>query len=174
MNGIILYQSKYGSTRKYAEWLSEKTGFSVVEVKKAKIEDVVKYDVLVLGGGVYASGIAGLSFIKKHFDVLKDKKLLIFCVAASPYDEEAFRALAANNLKGELSDIPLFYCRGAWDLHKMNVIDRTMCRMLFKMLAKKDPSSLEVWEKALLEARDRSCDWTDRKYLEPIIGYLNQ
>ena len=96
MNGIILYQSKYGATKKYAEWLAEETGFPVLEVKKAKIEDVVKYDVLVLGGGVYASGITGLSFIKNHFKVLKDKKLLVFCVAASPYNEEALGELAAD------------------------------------------------------------------------------
>jgi menaquinone-dependent protoporphyrinogen IX oxidase len=174
MNGIILYQSKYGATKKYAEWLSAETGFPVLEVKKAKIEDVVSYDVLVLGGGVYASGITGLSFIKKHFEVLKDKKLLVFCVAASPYNEEAMRELAASNLKGELSGIPLFYCRGAWDLQKMNVVDRTMCRMLFKMIGKKDPSTLEHWERALMEAGDSSCDWTDKKYLEPIIEHLNQ
>ena len=29
MNGVILYQSKYGATKRYAEWLSEETGFSV-------------------------------------------------------------------------------------------------------------------------------------------------
>ena len=29
MNGIILYQSKYGATKKYAQWLSEKTGFHI-------------------------------------------------------------------------------------------------------------------------------------------------
>ncbi|MGI6506901.1 MAG: flavodoxin domain-containing protein [Saccharofermentanales bacterium] len=174
MNGIILYKSKYGATKKYAEWLSEETGFPILDINKAKIEDVLKYDVLILGGGIYASGIAGLSFIKKHYDALKEKTLLIFCVGASPYDEEAFRTLSANNLKDELSDIPLFYCRGAWDLQEMTLIDRTMCKVLFKVIAKKDLSTLEVWEKALVEAGDENCDWTDKKYLEPIIACLNR
>ena len=31
MNGIILFQSKYGATKKYAQWLSEETGFPCVE-----------------------------------------------------------------------------------------------------------------------------------------------
>ena len=34
--GIIIYKSKYGSTKKYAQWLKEATGFEVMEVKKAK------------------------------------------------------------------------------------------------------------------------------------------
>ncbi len=40
MSGIILYQSKYGATKRYADWLSEETGFSCMETKKAKIEDI--------------------------------------------------------------------------------------------------------------------------------------
>ena len=56
MNGVILYQSKYGATKKYAMWLSDETGFSLVETKRAKIEDIEKFDTIILGGGVYASG----------------------------------------------------------------------------------------------------------------------
>jgi stalled ribosome rescue protein Dom34 len=58
MNGIILYQSKYGATKKYADWISEETGLSCVETKKAVIDDIVNYDTIILGGGIYASGIA--------------------------------------------------------------------------------------------------------------------
>lgn len=36
--GIILYQSKYGTTQKYANWLSDKTGFDCVAVNKADIK----------------------------------------------------------------------------------------------------------------------------------------
>ena len=36
--GIILYQSKYGTTQKYANWLSDKTEFDCVAVNKADIK----------------------------------------------------------------------------------------------------------------------------------------
>ena len=62
--GIILYQSKYGATKKYADWLTEETGYDCVETKKAKASQLQNYDVIILGGGVYASGIAGLHFLK--------------------------------------------------------------------------------------------------------------
>ena len=35
MNGVILYQSKYGATKRYAEWLSEETRVSVYRNKKS-------------------------------------------------------------------------------------------------------------------------------------------
>ena len=58
--------------------------------------------------------------------------------------------------------------RGAWDESAMSFKDRTLCRMLQKAVAKKDPASCEPWETALLEASGRSCSWIDKKYLEPV------
>lgn len=172
MNGVILYQSKYGATKKYAMWLSDETGFSLVETKRAKIEDIEKFDTIILGGGVYASGIAGLSFIRKNINVLKNKKIIIFFVGASPYDETSFLEVVHRNMKEKLSDISCFYCRGAWDMDAMTVIDRNLCKMLRKVVAKKPPETLENWEKALMVAGDSSCDWTDKKYLKPILNAL--
>ena len=169
MKGVILYQSKYGATKRYADWLSEETGFKCIETRKADINEIITYDTIVLGGGIYASGIAGLSFLKKNIGKLTGKKIVVFCCGASPYDENALQQIKEHNLKGKLSDIPLFYCRGAWDMDAMSFKDRTLCSLLRKAVAKKDPSDYEIWEKALMTAGDSGCDWTDRKYIEPII-----
>lgn len=172
MNGIILYQSKYGATKKYAAWLAEETGFPCRETKNARLSELQTYDVIILGGGIYASGIAGLSFLKKHIDELRDKRILVFCDGASPYDEQAFQAVIEHNMTGKLSGIPCFYCRGAWNMDAMRFVDRNLCKMLRKSVAKKDPADYEVWEQALMAAGDTPCDWTDRKYIEPILAEL--
>ena len=52
MKGIILYTSKYGATKRYADWLVEATGFDCIETKNAKIKDVIQYDTIILGGGI--------------------------------------------------------------------------------------------------------------------------
>ena len=172
MTGIILYTSKYGATKKYADWLAEETGFSCIETRKAKIMELKEYDVIILGGGVYASGIAGLSFLKKYADSLIDKKLAVFCCGASPYDEDALKEIKKHNMRGRLSGIPCFYCRGAWDLEAMTPMHRTMCKMLRKSVSKKDPDEYEVWEKALMAAGDNKCDWTDKAYLKPLLEFI--
>lgn len=174
MEGIILYQSRYGATKKYAQWISEETDLPCVETKRAKIADVQQCDTIVLGGGIYASGIAGLSFLKKHIGRLKGKKILVFCVGASPYDEKAFQEIVVHNMKDELAGIPCFYCRGAWDMDAMNVIDRNLCRMLRKAVAKKEPSGYEIWERALMEAGEERCDWTDKERIGPILAELKK
>ena len=62
MKGIVIYKSKYGSTKKYAEWISERTGFDCVEAGKVNAKRLADYDTVIFGGGIYASGIAGISF----------------------------------------------------------------------------------------------------------------
>lgn len=172
--GIILYQSKYGSAKKYAQWLQEDTGFDCMETKSANVKSLQEYDTIILGGGVYASGIAGLSFLKKNIGKLKDKKIAVFCVGASPYDEKAIEQIRKLHFKDSLSDIPLYYCRGAWDEDAMSLKDRTLCRLLQKSLAKQDPATYEPWQEALMSAAgQKKCDWTDRQYLNDLLTYLH-
>ena len=174
MNGVILYQSKYGASKRYADWLSEETGFQCIETRKSDINEIVTYDTIILGGGLYASGIAGLSFLKKNISKLTGKKIIVFCCGASPYEENAFQQIKEHNLKDNLADISLFYCRGAWDMDAMSFKDRTLCNLLRKSVAKKNPADYEIWEKALMAAGDHKCDWTDKKCIEPIIECINQ
>ena len=170
--GIIIYQSKYGATKKYADWLQEMTDFSCIEIRKATLSEVARYETLILCGGVYASGIAGLTFLKRNINELKDKKKAILCVGASPYDERAFDEIRAHNLADDLTGIPLFYGRGAWDESKMTFIDKTLCKLLQRSMSKRDPNTYEPWMKALMSAAGQTCDWTDKKYLAPLLDYL--
>ncbi len=167
---LVLYQSKYGATKKYAEWLSQALSCDMVETKAATIEQAAKYDVIILGGGVYATGVAGISFLKKNYEKLKTKKIVVFAVGASPFDEKAVDEIRNKNMKNELSQLPFYYCRGAWNEEIMSWKDRAMCNLLKKAVAKKDPSTYEPWESALMQApTGESCDWTDKSSLVPII-----
>ena len=174
MSGIILCQSKYGASKKYAEWISQETGFKIVETKKADIKDVEKYDTVILGGGVYASAIAGISFLKKNIDALKGKKIAVFCCGAAPYDDEILDILKKKNMKDKLAGIPCFYYQGMWDLEGMKFGDKTICKMYVKMLSRKDPSEVKAWERPFLEAKDQKCDWTDKKYIEPLVKMIKE
>ena len=172
--GIILYQSKYGATKKYVDWLVEELGYDYVETKNAKVANLLNYDVIILGGGVYASGIAGLQFLKKNIGQLTGKKIAVFAVGASPYEEKAIQQVREMHFKDALSIIPSFYCRGAWDEEKMKFTDRTLCKMLQKAVAKQNPDEYEPWQKALMCAVGKKCDWTDKSYLEPLLKYIEE
>lgn len=172
MSGIILCRSKYGASAKYAEWLSQETGFKVIDTKKADIKEVEKYDTIVLGGGVYASSIAGISFLKKNIGVLKGKKIYIFACGMAPCSDEVFGILKEHNLKGELADIPLFYYQGIWNIDDLSFTDKAMMKLYIKMLEKKDPAELKSYDRPMMEVKDKKCDWTDKKNLGPLLELI--
>ena len=47
MQGIIIYKSKYGATRQYAEWLQSETGFELYDVKNCPA-DLSRYEIVCL------------------------------------------------------------------------------------------------------------------------------
>lgn len=169
---LILYKSKYGATKKYVDMLSAEFPCDIYELKSYKGNDFSQYDWIIFAGGIYASGISGLSTLRKNYRNIPHKKMIIFCVGASPFDEKTFEEVKAQNLKEDLKDVPIFYGRGAWDESKMTWTDRTLCKMLQKAVAKKDSDACEPWMKALLCASGQSCDWTDKKYLLPLLNYI--
>ena len=168
----VIYKSKYGSTRKYAAMLKEELSCDVFEAASCKKALLERYDCIIFAGAIYAGGIAGLNILRKSYETLKQKKVAVLCVGASPFDKKAIEEVKAHNLKGELKNIPLFYARGAWNQKAMTLKDRTLCKMLQKMISRRADDSYEPWMKELLCAQGQICDWTDRKYIIPLINYI--
>lgn len=169
---LVIYKSKYGSTKKYAALLKEELSCDVFEAAHYKRALPEKYDCIIFAGAIYAGGIAGLNTLHKIYEKLKHKKIAILCVGASPFDEKAIAEVKTHNLKEDLKDIPFFYARGAWDESSMTFKDRTLCKMLQKMISKRDTASCEPWMKELLCSQGQICDWTDKKYIIPLLEYI--
>ena len=55
---LIIYGSRYGSAKRYAERLAEMTGIEAVEYKEAK--GLGDCDRIVYLGSLYAGGVTGL------------------------------------------------------------------------------------------------------------------
>ncbi|HIT28435.1 MAG TPA: flavodoxin [Candidatus Faecousia gallistercoris] len=170
--GIILYRSKYGAAKRYANWLAQATGFDCVEIGKADIDAVRQVPAVILCGGIYAGGIGGIGWIQAHWQALQGCKLAVFAVGASPWDADALRELRARNLKPPMEKIPCFYGRGAWDESVMGFRDRVLVKLLKKMTAKQDPAGYEPWQAALMSAGAGPADWTDRAYLRPLLDAI--
>lgn len=170
--GLILYRSKYGATKKYVDMLRDELDCDVMESRDHSKIDFEKYRWIIFAGGIYASGISGLDVLRKNYKCLKLRRVAVFCVGASPFDEQAILEIKNRNLQGDLTYIPVFYGRGIWNESEMNLIDRTLCKMLQKSIAKKDPNLHEPWMKALISAVGQNCDWTDPKYLIPLMEYI--
>ena len=172
MNGIVIYRSKYGAAKRYAEWISERTGFVLRDIVDVRQRDVLQAENVVIGFGVYASVLPGMNFLHKHSKDLIGKRVFVYACGASPYVEDMVVDLRRRNLTGELEPLPLFYMRGAFDMGAMSFMDRKLCSLMIRTIRGKDPSQLESWEKVLLESGDTPRDWRSPDQLEALLDAI--
>ena len=56
MKTIVAYKSKSGYTKKYAQWIAQELNCDIKE--NAELSDIINYDVIIYGGGMYAGAAA--------------------------------------------------------------------------------------------------------------------
>jgi len=173
MRIIVVFKSKTGFTRKYAEMIADELAADIYEVPKITLEKLKNYDVIIFGGGLYAGGINGINLIKKNLSELKEKKIVVFATGATPGREDEVKYMKDTNFTDfELENIKFFYLRGGFDYNNLNLVDRILMSMLkFKLKRKKE---LSIDEKGMLEAYSTPLDFTSRKNIEKLILFINK
>ena len=102
----IIYETQGGSSRRYAEWLSER--LNIVCAPKEEFKDGTDEDIIYIG---WRSGpmIVGLSDLPN-----REKVIAAICVGLEQYDKRAMETVGNKNGIGKL-----FYVRGAMDRGKL-------------------------------------------------------
>ena len=172
MNAIVLYKSKYGSTKAYAQWIAEDLGCECKDAKGVKADDLLKYDTIIYGGGLYAEIIAGASLITKNIEKLKDKKLIIFTTGITPLDVREYydHEVLDKNIKPEIRQyIKVYNFMGRMVLSELTAPHRAALKMLKKIMSgKENPTDME---KLLVELCDADGDFTDRAQIAELVEY---
>ena len=173
MNGVVIYKTKYGSTKQYALWIGEELGFKVVESKEITIDEIEKYDTIIYGGGLYAEVINGASLITKNIDRLKDKKIAIYSTGITPLDCRDYydKYVIEKNFKnGVPENIKTFNFMGKMVLEELSLVHRTALKTLKKIMSgKENPTEME---KLLVELCDADGDFSDRNQIAELIEYI--
>ena len=87
MNGIILYGSRYGAARQYAQALEERTGLPAVSYAEAR--DFGPFDTIVYVGGLYVGKTTGLAKTARRLPTDHPFRLLVATVGlADPANED--------------------------------------------------------------------------------------
>ncbi|HOQ15888.1 MAG TPA: flavodoxin domain-containing protein [Defluviitaleaceae bacterium] len=171
----VVYKSKYGSSKKYAEWIADELKAELFEHSKIKKDDLLKYDTIIYGGGLYAGSISGISLITKNFDKLKDKNLIVFTVGTAQTDNtEVFKPIIEKNCSEEVRRaVKFFHFRGSMDYKNMTLTHKMMMKMLKLVLEKKKEEGLSKEDKLFLETFGQKVDFIDKAYISPLIEYVN-
>lgn len=173
MNAIVIYKSKYGSTKAYAEWIAEELSCDALDAKKIKVDDLLSYDTIVYGGGLYAEVIAGVTLITKNIEKLDGKKIAVFTTGITPLDCRDYydKLVLEKNFKPNMLDkIKVFNFMGKMIIDELSLPHKTAIKALKKLMSSKEnPSEME---QLLVKLCDADGDFTDKEAIYDLVEYV--
>ena len=175
-NTIVIYESKYGHTARYANWIAESLSCPLLERKKVTSSDLKNADTIIYGGGLYAGGVNGIKLLTENWNLICNKKIAVFtCGLASPKEPANvahIREAIAQVLSADmLEKITLFHLRGGIDYSRLNFVHKSMMAMMRKMLLKKSDDELTLEDRQLLDTYGDVVDFCDKESIEELVEW---
>ena len=177
MKILVSYGSKYGTTKRYAQWIAEELACDLADSREISPEMLKSHDVIIHGGGLYAGGLCGIHTIVKHFDAVADMRMVLSsCGLADPEDPENV-AHIESGLEKVLTpemrrNIKQFHLRGGIDYSHLGLKHKAMMAMLRRVMLKKGYDNLRSEDQMMLDTYGGTVDFTSRESLAPLLNYV--
>ena len=172
---IIIYASKYGSTKQYADELSKRTGIESVEY--TEIRDINQYDTIVYLGPLYAGSVMGLKKTLNKIRDVQDKKLVVGTVGLADPNDKKNREEIMNGIKQQVhgciyNKARVYFLRGAIYYSNLNLKHKTMMAFIHRKVKgmKEEERTAEI--NAVIETYGKNVSYIDFDALNPIIDEI--
>ena len=160
---LIAYQSKYGSTKQYAEWIQQDTEGDLVNIENGDKPDLAKYDIIIIGGYVRTGSIVIAPFIKDHWSVMKGKKVILFTTSGTPPRHPKIQSIYEKSLPEEIrKEIKYFPLHGRISGKDLTLFDKFLIS-IGKIMEK---------DETLKKDMGKDFDGVHRENLLPLLEYL--
>lgn len=174
MKTIVIYTSRTGFTKRYAEWIAERTNGDILNLKDAKKKAdsfFDRYDAIVYGGWCMAGKVVKSAWFLGKAPGWQGKRLAIVAVGCSPDGTPE----VAEALKQLLTDeqrqyIKAFYCQGGINYERMSFPYRMAMKLFANSLKNKKNATAK--EKEMGEFIAQNHDLADIRFIEPVVAYL--
>ena len=164
MKGIVLYKTNCGSTKEYANWISEESGFESLSLKNIKSINLDSYDCIIIGGFVLANKIVISKWISKNWEKIKNKHVIVFSTSGAKPNSEVKELFLNNSFSKEIANsIKYFPMHGRKIHNDLPAMGKFMMWLGIKFFAKNEKEKEEM-------AKD--VDGVDKSYISPLIAQL--
>ena len=153
----IIYQSKTGHTKEYAENLSKELNIPCYCVCEAK-EKINKKDEIIYLSWVRATTLVGYKKMNKKYQIC-----CVGAVGAYPKSTEYIEQLKTyNHIRQEL-----FYLRGGINYEKLNKFYQKLLKIVGRAIAMENPR-----DKAMIQLFMVGGNFVNKKQLKPMIDSI--
>jgi menaquinone-dependent protoporphyrinogen IX oxidase len=163
MKGIVVYKTKYGSTREYAQWISEESGFPLYSVRQRPGRILADSDIVILGSPIRIGRLKIAPWMKRRWQMLRQKKLVVFSVSAALPDDPSVHDAWRQSLTEDIRAVcTCFSLPGRLVFDKLTPIDKLLMHGGARM--ERDPQVREGMLKGI--------DNVERRLIEPIVRHI--
>lgn len=170
---LVIYKSKTGFTKRYAEMIAEEVTCTLMDYKDASVKSISDYDIIVFGSRAHAGMIDGYKKAKELFQKSGAGNFVVFVTGASPNAaEDVIDQFWKNNLTlDELEKIPHFYMQSGLSYERMTFSDKAMMKVASVMI--KNKKNKDANDIAFEKAISSSYDISSKEYVKPLVSFLN-
>lgn len=163
MGGVILYATKYGSTRTYANWIAEATGLPAKDIRDGRV-DLDTPDFFVIGLPVIYHALFQADWVRDRVEVLLRKPVILFTVSGAPAGEKLDGWIAKSLPKDFVETAYRVALMGRQDPRELDLYDRVM--LIIAGLTNKD-------RKAGREEL-KGFDFMDKDSIQPVVDAVER
>lgn len=137
---IVIYTSKRGSTKQYAEWIAEDLGCEALRLDDALKRDInlYEYGCIIYGGWIRGSGIVDFDKFGRLLDEELMKRLIVYGVGVADETAENYAQVWGYSIgkldpKNENGAI-LYILGGRYDPEAVTGMDKMMMKIMKAVL----------------------------------------
>jgi menaquinone-dependent protoporphyrinogen IX oxidase len=160
---LIAYQSRYGSTKQYAEWIQQDSECDLVNIENEDKPDLARYDIMVIGSPVRVGNIVIAPFIEDHWNVMKGKEVILFTTSGTPPQHPKIQRIYEKSLPEEIRNkIKYFPLHGRISSKDLTFFDKFLISV----------GKIMEQDETLKKDMGRDFDGVQRDNLLPLLEYL--
>ena len=171
MRTLIVYFSKTGNTKKYAEDIAAAVKCEAIPLKKFKKKMIDEYDTIVFGSRVMGNRIQKVDDFLANYDLMKEKNVILFAVGMSLVSKETRANLISGNLL-DLYHIRFYQLRGGFDYGKLSFFEKLLMSNSLRMI-QNDPNAT-VDQQMLLKLKETPMEFYDDAGVDRIISVIRK
>ena len=129
MGVLIAYKTKHNTTKQYATWIHNEVESDIVNLDDISRVNLDNYDVIVIGSWIFDDIIVASDYIKKNWDKLESKKVILFVNGLTDPRDEKMTKIYKNSLPSYIRlQIHFFPIGGKLSFANISLWDRIVLK----------------------------------------------
>lgn len=175
---IVIYTSKRGSTKQYAEWIAEDLGCKAYPLSEIRTTgrdafNLYEYDCIIYGGWIRGSGIVDFDKFAKLLDAELMQRLIVFGVGFADETAENYAQVWGYSI-GKIdphneNKAILYILGGRYDPAAVTGGDKFMMKIMRTVLLSGSTPDAKMQANKIKERIDKGVDMVNRDNIRSLV-----